>query len=304
MKSGFVTNMVGAINLSTIGKQNQKQNVGFCCTSGPKVNSGPKNDHPRGDRTTRVSPQHTHTRTQLITLPCFTSRWTMQTERASTRQWNNRVSQSPRRGLWRPLQARCCIIAAANPIGGRYDPSLTFSENVSVFFCCCCCCFFPGDVSSEFQSQSRQPYSPLVEAYVLHIHLWCHTCWPLVASIAGKPISATYLWAGIGGTPNWDLSCHRRMLYWLMVHFHCPTPISIPIIVPIPIVCRSAPLGPIPMVIPMQITDTSLVLFEKFIVVSIDPLLACLVRFSGNSSAHFYWSQFHRNWNRSQCRKS
>ena len=30
------------------------------------------------------------------------------------------------------LQARCSIIAAANPIGGRYDPSLTFSENVSI----------------------------------------------------------------------------------------------------------------------------------------------------------------------------
>ena len=30
------------------------------------------------------------------------------------------------------FQARCCILAAANPIGGRYDPSLTFAENVSV----------------------------------------------------------------------------------------------------------------------------------------------------------------------------
>ena len=42
----------------------------------------------------------------------------------------------------------------------------------------------------------------------------------------------------------------------LMVHFHCPTPIPIPFIVPIPVVCRSAPLGPIPMVIPMQSMDT------------------------------------------------
>ena len=32
--------------------------------------------------------------------------------------------------LWY-LQARCSILAAANPIGGRYDPSLTFAENVS-----------------------------------------------------------------------------------------------------------------------------------------------------------------------------
>lgn len=34
-------------------------------------------------------------------------------------------------GIVTSLQARCAIIAAANPIGGRYDPSLTFSENVS-----------------------------------------------------------------------------------------------------------------------------------------------------------------------------
>jgi DNA replication licensing factor MCM2 len=33
-------------------------------------------------------------------------------------------------GIVTSLQARCSIIAAANPIGGRYDPSLTFSENV------------------------------------------------------------------------------------------------------------------------------------------------------------------------------
>ena len=41
-------------------------------------------------------------------------------------------------GIVTSLQARCCIIAAANPIGGRYDPSLTFSENVSnvpAFYC-------------------------------------------------------------------------------------------------------------------------------------------------------------------------
>ena len=34
-------------------------------------------------------------------------------------------------GIVTTLQARCGIMAAANPIGGRYDPSLTFSENVS-----------------------------------------------------------------------------------------------------------------------------------------------------------------------------
>ena len=34
-------------------------------------------------------------------------------------------------GIVTSLQARCSIISASNPIGGRYDPSLTFSENVS-----------------------------------------------------------------------------------------------------------------------------------------------------------------------------
>ena len=30
------------------------------------------------------------------------------------------------------LQARCSVIAAANPVGGRYDPSRTFAENVEL----------------------------------------------------------------------------------------------------------------------------------------------------------------------------
>lgn len=34
-------------------------------------------------------------------------------------------------GIVTSLQARCSVIAAANPIGGRYDPGMTFSENVS-----------------------------------------------------------------------------------------------------------------------------------------------------------------------------
>lgn len=33
-------------------------------------------------------------------------------------------------GIITSLQARCSVIAAANPIGGRYDPSMTFAENV------------------------------------------------------------------------------------------------------------------------------------------------------------------------------
>lgn len=35
-------------------------------------------------------------------------------------------------GIITSLQARCAVIAAANPIGGRYDPSMTFSENVAL----------------------------------------------------------------------------------------------------------------------------------------------------------------------------
>lgn len=35
-------------------------------------------------------------------------------------------------GLVTSLQARCAVIAAANPIGGRYDSSMTFSENVTL----------------------------------------------------------------------------------------------------------------------------------------------------------------------------
>lgn len=33
-------------------------------------------------------------------------------------------------GIVTSLHARCSVIAASNPIGGRYDASMTFSENV------------------------------------------------------------------------------------------------------------------------------------------------------------------------------
>merc|ERR1719244_434486 len=35
-------------------------------------------------------------------------------------------------GIVTSLQARCAVMAAANPIGGRYDSSMTFSENVDL----------------------------------------------------------------------------------------------------------------------------------------------------------------------------
>lgn len=33
-------------------------------------------------------------------------------------------------GIIATLQARCSVIAAANPIGGRYNTAMTFVENV------------------------------------------------------------------------------------------------------------------------------------------------------------------------------
>eukprot|EP00118_Oscarella_pearsei_P004523 m.19557 g.19557 ORF g.19557 m.19557 type:complete len:892 (+) comp27855_c0_seq1:94-2769(+) len=35
-------------------------------------------------------------------------------------------------GIVTSLQARCSVISAANPIGGRYDPTMTFSDNVNL----------------------------------------------------------------------------------------------------------------------------------------------------------------------------
>lgn len=37
-------------------------------------------------------------------------------------------------GIVTSLNARCSVIAASNPIGGRYDASMTFSENVRYIY--------------------------------------------------------------------------------------------------------------------------------------------------------------------------
>ena len=58
------------------------------------------------------------------------------------------------------LQARCSILAAANPIGGRYDPSMTFAENVSYYF-------FRRE-SLNFTSQGNSPTCRLLQ-YTLEI---------------------------------------------------------------------------------------------------------------------------------------
>ena len=42
------------------------------------------------------------------------------------------------------------------------------------------------------------------------IHLWCDTCWPLGSQHGSLSISSTYLW-DIGGTRNWELSCHHSL---------------------------------------------------------------------------------------------
>lgn len=35
-------------------------------------------------------------------------------------------------GIVTTLQARCAVVAAANPVRGRYDPSLSLAENVDL----------------------------------------------------------------------------------------------------------------------------------------------------------------------------
>ena len=56
-------------------------------------------------------------------------------------------------GIVTQLQARCSVMAAANPVGGRYDSSRTFAENVEltdpILSRCACCCLHMTSSGAE-----------------------------------------------------------------------------------------------------------------------------------------------------------
>jgi MCM P-loop domain len=61
--------------------------------------------------------QHNHTAAALLLYYAFIVQQSISISKA---------------GIVTSLQARCAVIAAANPIGGRYDASLTLAENVEL----------------------------------------------------------------------------------------------------------------------------------------------------------------------------
>lgn len=56
-------------------------------------------------------------------------------------------------GIVTQLQARCSVMAAANPVGGRYDSSRTFAENVEltdpILSRCAGCCLHVTSSGAE-----------------------------------------------------------------------------------------------------------------------------------------------------------
>ena len=56
----------------------------------------------------------------------------MQTGLRYTKLWSSGPSLYPRAGIVTTLQARCAIVAAANPICGRFHPSIPFQQNMEL----------------------------------------------------------------------------------------------------------------------------------------------------------------------------
>ena len=69
-----------------------------------------------------------------------------------------------------------------------------------------------GDISFGCQSQSGQPYSHLVEAYVLHIPWDSPLVQHPLTSWSAEPFSSMCLWTSFGGAWNQNL---RQMFNWL-----------------------------------------------------------------------------------------
>lgn len=84
-------------------------------------------------------------------------------------------------GIVATLQARCAVVAAANPIGGRYDTSKTFSENVQL----------TDPILTRFDvlCVMRDEIDPVVDnklaEFVVRSHLRSH---PIVREILESPI--------------------------------------------------------------------------------------------------------------------
>lgn len=85
-------------------------------------------------------------------------------------------------GIVTSLQARCSVIAAANPMGGRYDPSITFAANVNLsdpilsrFDILC----VVRDEVDPIQDQHLARYFHMIKknelgCSFLIVDLWCH----------------------------------------------------------------------------------------------------------------------------------
>ena len=65
-------------------------------------------------------------------------------------------------GIVTSLQARCSILAAANPIGGRYDPSMTFAENVGLVLTPCTLYYDPSMTFTENVNIILNPLNTII----------------------------------------------------------------------------------------------------------------------------------------------